>query len=298
MSRKFAVVGATGQIGRALVASLLEKGRRVRAIGRNREKLTALKALGAEIVESGVDDANRLARAFEGMDGVFVMIPPDYGVADHGAYQDQVGEVLVRAIVRSKVARVLNLSSIGAQHPDHTGPIKGLHRQEKRLNALAGVDVLHLRPGAFMQNFFWSIPTIRQHGMIASSLKADLAMPMVSTVDIARTAAELLANHVFNGKQVFELGGARLLSQAEATRILGAAIGRPALKYVQLGYGDEEKALLAAGLKPSIIQLFVEMHQAFNDGLISPTQPLEGEHRGSITFEQFAQEFAAVFARP
>ena len=46
----------------------------------------------------------------------------------------------------------MNLSSIGAHLAAGSGPIAGLHRQEQRMNALDGLDVLHLRPGYFYEN--------------------------------------------------------------------------------------------------------------------------------------------------
>ena len=77
------------------------------------------------------DDARALADAFRGADAVFAMIPPSYGEDDFGGYQDRAG----------------------AQHPEGTGPIQGLHRQEKRLNGAGGLKVVHLRPSYFMEAY-------------------------------------------------------------------------------------------------------------------------------------------------
>ena len=294
-NKKFAVLGATGKIGHVLVEELLQKGHQVRAIGRDDAKLEGLKKKGAEIYAADFNNVGHLAEAFSGCDGIFTMITPDYSVDDNIMHQNKSGEVIVDAIIKSKVTKVLNLSSIGAQHADKTGPIKGLYKQEQRLNAISNVDVLHLRPSSFMQNFFWSVPVIQHHGIISSSVKSDLPMWMVSTNDIGKKAASLLADLSFTGKSVFEFVGPRELTQAQATEILGKSIGQHGLKYIQSSYEDEIKALVGAGMKSGFVQLMVEMRQGMNEGLIAPTQSLSSEHKGSISFETFAQEFSEVY---
>ncbi|HWP35742.1 MAG TPA: NAD(P)H-binding protein [Thermodesulfobacteriota bacterium] len=294
-TRTYAIMGATGQIGRRLTAELLGRGHAVRAIGRSREKLAALEAKGARGYSLAFDDAAALAAAFRGADAVFGLIPPDYGADDFGAAQDRAGEAIVAAVREAGVARVLNLSSLGAQHAEGTGPIKGLHRQERRLDALAQVSVLHLRPGYFMENFFWSIPTIKAQGIVASALRADLPVFMVATADIALKAAELLDRLDFAGHGVFEFAGPTEVTMADATAAIGRAIGRPDLRYVQLSYDDERQALLGAGMKPSIVDLLVEMHRGMNEGRVAPTGPLGPGHRGPTTIEAFASTFAEVY---
>jgi uncharacterized protein YbjT (DUF2867 family) len=296
VDKTFSVMGSTGHIGTALTEALLKRRCRVRAIGRDPDKLAALKAKGAEPVAAAFDDADRLAQAFSGCQGVFVMIPPDYGADDPGAFQDRVGESIMSAVVRSGVRKVVSLSSIGAQHSDRTGPVKGLHRQESRLSSLPGVDVLNLRPCYFMENLLWSIPTIRERGVVASAIRGDLPMWMVCAEDIGRKAADLLGELAFTGKSVCEFAGPTQMTQQEATRLIAAALGLPGLRYVKLDYTQFESALLASGMKPGIARLFSEMQRGFNDGLFEPTRPIGAGQRGSTTFETFARRFAAAYA--
>jgi len=296
MAKKtFAVMGATGQVGRPLLDALLGKGHRVRAIGRDFKKLEALRAKGAQTFPAAFDDASRLSEAFFGCEAVFAMIPPEYGAEDPGACQDRIGESIRDAAARSGVRKIVSLSSIGAQHASGTGPVKGLYRQEQRLNALGGLDVVHLRPCYFMQNFYWAAPAIRERGVVVSALKSNQAMWMVSTNDIGWKAAELLEGAAFEGKSAFELVGPRQLAQAEAVGILAQALGRPELKYVQASYDEQEKALLGAGMSRGLAGLFVEMQKGFNEGLFATTQELTAEHKGTATFETFAREFAQAF---
>jgi uncharacterized protein YbjT (DUF2867 family) len=294
MGKKIAVLGGTGQIGRELTQHLLGRGHEVRAIGRDAAKLSALQAQGAETHSADFLDATALTEAFRGADAVFAMVAPHYGADDFGAYQDKAGEAIARAVEKAGVKRLVNLSSIGASEPDGTGPIKGLHRQEKRLNALAGLSVVHLRPGYFMQNLFWAIHPIKSAGVLPDSIKGDLPLWMVSTSDIARKAADFFDKE-FQGQTVFEFGGPKPYTMNEAAAALGKAIGKPDLKYVQISYDDHANAMKGAGMKPSISGLMVEMTRGMNEGKVRATQDMTDEHRGKTTLDSFAAVFAQAY---
>lgn len=298
MSKKvFTVMGATGHIGHVLTEELLKKGHVVRALGRDAQKLSKLKTLGAEILTPDISVASDLTEVFRGSDGVFVMIPPHYAAPDFSAYQDQTGEAITKAVAESGVKRVVFLSSIGADKPSGTGPIAGLYRQEQRLNGLSGVHVIHLRPSSFMENQFHSIPMIKGKGINGSAQPGNFAIPMVATKDIGVKAAELLDRLDFEGHQVYDFTGPKEYTLAEMTAALGKAIGKPELAYIQFSLDDAKKGILGSGMKPDMADLMIEMYQAGNEGKLRPTQDLTPDHRGKTPVEEFAQEFAAVYSQ-
>jgi uncharacterized protein YbjT (DUF2867 family) len=291
--RVIAVIGATGHIGTVLTEELLKKGHEVRAIGRDPGKLKALEAKGAKTVSAAIDDPAALTAALKGAEAAFTMIPPNFGVEDFSAWQDRCGEAIAQAVSKSGVKFVVDLSSIGAQHPSGTGPIAGLHRQEKRLEKIAGLNLLHLRPSYFMENAFWSVPTIKGMGVNGSPVRPEVAFAQVATADIGRKAAEKLDKLDFKGRAVLEFGGPRDISMSEATTVLGKAIGKPDLKYVQFPYEDAEKAMAGSGMPAKTAKLFVDMYRGWNEGRVVHETPLK--ERGSITLEDFARGFAAAF---
>jgi uncharacterized protein YbjT (DUF2867 family) len=77
----YAIMGITGRVGSAIAENLLAQGEQIRAIVRNPEKAARWRDRGAEIAVADVDDPNALASAFEGADGVFLMVPPDFAPA-------------------------------------------------------------------------------------------------------------------------------------------------------------------------------------------------------------------------
>jgi len=292
MARKtIAVMGATGHIGAALTENLLAKGHEVRALGRDPKKLGALAAKGAKPKSGTFTDAAVLADAFAGSEAAFVMVPPSYGEADFGAYQDRQADAIVKALQKAGVRKVVMLSSVGAQQAEGTGPIKGLHRMEKRLRQSGGPDVVHLRPSYFMENHFFAIPTIKSMGINGSPLKPDVALGQIATKDIAQKAAELLDRADFRGSSIVELAGPKDLTMTQVTPVLGRAIGKPDLAYVQFPYADAEKAL--SGMMPAAsAALMVEMYRGMNEGLVVPETPPQ---RTKTSIEDFASVFAAAF---
>ena len=156
------VFGASGNTGGAASRSLLARGKSVRAVGRSRERLSALAELGAEVVEADLQNASDVRRALGGADAAYLIIPPNMGAPDFRAYQGTVARSLVEGLEGSDCQSVVLLSSMGAEHEAGTGPIVGLHRLEKSLASIKDTGVLSLRAGYFMENFFMAIPGYRR----------------------------------------------------------------------------------------------------------------------------------------
>ncbi len=291
----YTITGATGNTGKNIASKLLEEGHTVRVIGRSAERLAPLVEKGAKAHVGSLDDENFLTTAFSGADGVFVMIPPNLQTENLREYQGKVGEAISSAIDKAAVRYVVHLSSLGAHMAEGTGPITGLHDQEQRLNNLAGVNVLHLRPTFFMENTFTSIGVIKNMGVNGSAIRGDLVVPMIATKDIARFAAERLARLDFSGHTTRELHGQRDLSLNEVTKVLGKAIGKEDLSYVQFPYEDAEKGMTDMGVSPSVAHSYIEMSKGFNDAVISGQESRSKENTTETSIEEFANVFAAVY---
>jgi uncharacterized protein YbjT (DUF2867 family) len=287
------VMGATGNTGKKITEALLKAGEKVRALGRSESKLAELKRAGAEVLVGDTNDAAFLAKASRGADAVYTLLPTDPRAHDYRAEQDRQGEAIAKAIRESGVRYVVALSSMGADLSEAHGVIAGLHAQEERLKEIDGINLLLLRPVSFFENFYGSIALIKQEGINGDSVKADLAVPMVATRDIAGAAAKALSARDWKGVVVRELLGPRDISYSEVTRILGEKIGKLDLQYVQFSYDDQVKALVQAQFSESFARLYVEMTHAFNEGTIKPARTRE--NTTPTRFEDFADEWASVY---
>lgn len=286
-----AITGATGHIGASLAQQLLAGGRRVRAIARTPEKLAALAAKGAEVWVGDVQDTAFLTEAFRGADAVFAMSPPSYHSPDVSATFRAVANSLADALIAAKVSRVVALN--GLTPPADKDPIAALHHFETRLKAMSGIHVASLRPGFFMENLLPSSHGIRRAGVFSSAHLPDLAAPMAATRDTAAAAVKLLLSLDFTGYSNHELMGTRDYSFRQAAGILGAAIGKPDLQYVQCSYEDFYKVFERAGFSPSAAEFHVELARTFNAG--HSTAPRTAANTTATSLEQFAKEEFAPF---
>jgi uncharacterized protein YbjT (DUF2867 family) len=239
----FVLLGSSGQITTQLAHQLLGAGHAVRVVGRNPGALAPLEKAGAELAVGDPGDATFLERVFTGATAAYTMIPPCYAEPDMRAAQDRIGAAIAQALRRAHVPRVVNLSSAGAELAEGTGPIAGLHAQEQRLAGMAGV--LHLRPGSFMENYLAAMPAVAAAGVLPGLEAADALIPLVATRDIAAVAARELTQPQRNG--VLILHAPQHATPREVAAILGEAIGKPGLPYVQSSPEEVKPLLMEQG---------------------------------------------------
>lgn len=292
------VMGATGNTGNRICHNLLRAGVPVRALGRSAERLAPLAKAGAQVLVGEPSDAHFLTRAFAGAEAVYTLQPYGPGTRDYHAEQDAQGEAIVQAIRASRVPYVVALSSLGADLPGGTGPIASLHAQEQRLRELADTNVLLLRAGALFENFHGMLGLVREHGILADGVAPDVALPMVACRDVADAAGRALLERNWRGVQVREVQGQRDISYAEAARVLGAAIGRSQLPYVQLAPEDLQEALQQAGYSPQLATLYAELGRAISERRVRALEPRSAANSTQTSLETFAQEWAAAFRAP
>lgn len=288
----YVLLGSNGNITSTLATVLLAQGAAVRVVGRNAKSLDALKTAGVDIAAGDIADAGFLAKAFAGATAVYTMIPTEHSAPDLAAAQDRLGTTIAQAITAAGVKRVVNLSSIGAHLSSGTGPITGLYRQEQRLNALVGVDVLHVRPGYFFENHLLAIAMIPAIGVYADMTAPDAPLPMVATADIAQVVARELRTPSAKGKRVLRLRAPRLYTMRESTAILGATIDKPDLAYVQSDSQQGKAALMQHGFSASAAALLEEMSVAFSTGRLDGEYEKGPTEITPTTLERFA---ATVF---
>jgi uncharacterized protein YbjT (DUF2867 family) len=287
----YVLLGAHGNITSRAARTLLQQGQPVRVIGRSAAALAPLQQLGAQVAVGDAQDAAFLTRAFDGARAVYAMIPPDYAAADLRRSQTQLGTAIAAAIAHSGVRRVVALSSIGAELAAGTGPIVGLHEQEARLDALPGLDLLHLRPGYFMENHLHVAAAVAALGVYPSLESPDAAVPMVATADIAAVVARELTQPQHRG--VLYLHAPRRYTFVEAARILGRAIGRPELPYVQVEPEQGIAAMTRMGFSPDAAARMAEMARWLS--ALTPA-PLPGPvELTPTTLEDYAPRFREVW---
>lgn len=290
------VMGATGRTGSRICQTLLEAGIPVRALGRSAERLAPLAAAGAQIAVGEPSDAAFLTEAFQGAEALYTLLAYGPDTEDYRQQQAAQGEAIVQAIRASGVRRVVFLSSVGAEVPTGTGPIISMHDQEQRLHQLPPeVEVLMLRSGALFENLYGALEIVRAFGCYSDAVAPDVPVPMVATQDVADAAARALLSLDWQGRVTREVLGQRDLNYAEATRLLGAAIGRPELPYVAVPALALASALREAGYSASVAACYAELGEAISTGRVRAQEARSARNTTATPFEDFAQAWAEAY---
>jgi len=285
-----AIIGATGNTGKAAAEALLAAGEKVRVIGRTAEKLQPFVAKGAEPFVGNVIDADAMTNALRGATSAYIMIPPDVKQKDLRAYDTVVIESLYTAIDNSGLRHAVVLSSIGAELAEGAGPISGLHEMEESLKRLRDVNILFLRPGSFMENHLATVAVYKSMGIFAGLIKDSVKQPLIATRDIGeRAAAELRAKN-FTGHQIKELQGQRDLTMNECAAIFGAAIGKPGLSYMHAPAMMAKPAMMQSGMSADTVDNLIEMCKAISEGKVKAHELRNAENTTPTSFEVFTNE--------
>jgi uncharacterized protein YbjT (DUF2867 family) len=285
-----AIIGATGNTGKAAAEALLAANEKVRVIGRTAEKLQPFVAKGAEPFVGNVIDADAMTNALRGATAAYIMIPPDVKQKSLRAYYTVVTESLYTAIDNSGLRHAVVLSSIGAELAEGTGPVAGLHEMEESFKRLRDVNLLFLRPGSFMENILGSVAIYKNMGMFAGLIKDSVKQPMIATRDIGQRAAAELRSLNFTGHQTKELQGQRDLTMNECAAIFGTAIGKPGLGYMQAPAMMAKPAMMQSGMSADYVDQIIELSSAVNHGKLVMHEPRSADNTTPTTFETFTNE--------
>ncbi|MBK9308635.1 MAG: NmrA family NAD(P)-binding protein [Nitrospira sp.] len=277
----FVVLGATGNTGAVVAETLLGRKHPVRVVVRSNEKGVTWKAKGAEVAVASLDDVAALTRTFEGANGAYVLVPPNYGaeawLGDQRSRMDRAAE----AVKKSGVQHVVFLSSVGAQIATGTGPIQAARYGEQALGPVANTLTM-LRPCYFMENWAPVIGAAKAEGVLPTFIAPQAKIPMISTKDIGRIAAEqLIAGG--QGKQIVEMAGPEEYSPDQAASALSQTLGKTVTAQ-QAPLSAVVPTFTSLGFSDEAARLFEEMYTAFSTGAIGYEHP-DKLVRGTVTLQ-------------
>jgi uncharacterized protein YbjT (DUF2867 family) len=267
----FAITGITGQVGGEVASNLSAAHQKVRGVVRDVSKGKAWAERGCELVSADIHDAAALTAAFRGVEGAFVMVPPNFDPSADFSEARTLAATLSSALGAARPRRVVYLSTIGAQ-ATRANLLTQHSIIEQALRKLP-VAITFLRPAWFMENFAWDVAPAK-NGAIQSFLQPlDKLFPMVATADIGRVAAELL-QETWEGQRVIELEGARRVTPTEVAATFANLLGRP-VRIEAVPRGTWETLFKSQGMKNP--EPRIQMLDGFNEGWIE----FEGKEAGS-----------------
>lgn len=283
-----AITGITGKVGGAAARALLASGQKVRAVVRDGYKARPWAALGCEVAVAEMEDADALARAFADCTGVFVLPPPCFDPLP-GFPEARASIAAVRqALEAARPARVVCLSTVGAQ-ATQPNLLSQRSLMEEALSPLP-LPLALLRPAWFLDNLAWDVAPARERGVLPGFLQPlDRPVPMVSTLDVGRVAAELLQED-WQGRRVVELEGPARVTQHEIAATFARVLGRPvqaeAVPRQTWGALFREQ-----GMRDPVPR--IQMLDGFNEGWIAFEGDDASVRKGRVTLEDVMRQLVA-----
>ncbi|WP_412540247.1 SDR family oxidoreductase [Longispora sp. K20-0274] len=262
------VTGATGNVGRQVVAQLLEAGEKVRAI--SRDPATAGLPDGVEVLEGDLRRPETLPAALRDVDRVYLF-------PVHGALDD-----FLAAARDAGVGRIVLLSSMAVNF-EHSNDIARWHAECEQSVRDSGLAWTFLRPGAFMANDLAWGHSIRAEGVVRAAY-GDAASAPIDERDIAEVAVRALLDEGHAG-EAYTLTGPASLTQVDRVRIIGEVLGRE-LRFEELT-PEAARAHLDQFLPPGIAEVLV--------GLLAATAGTTAEVEPA--FERITGRAGGTYAR-
>jgi NAD(P)H dehydrogenase (quinone) len=276
----YVITGITGRVGGHVARVLRSAGLPVRGVMRDQTKASAWTARGCEVAIAETTETSALIKAFEGAEGVFVMLPSMFDPQPGFAEALPMVAALREALDATRPEKIVCLSTIGAQvkQPNLLNKLRIL---EEALNTLP-IPIAFLRPAWFMENAGWDMASAQGHGVIASFLQPlDKPVPMVATSDIGRVAAELMQER-WSGRRIVDLEGPRRITPHDLAATFAKLLGRP-VRAEPVPREMWESHFIAQGMKNSTPRM--QMLDGFNEGWIEFEDGEAGSRKGAISLE-------------
>ncbi|MGL5286593.1 MAG: SDR family oxidoreductase [Aeromonas sp.] len=251
------VTGASGQLGRLVIASLLKRvpANQIVAAVRSPEKVADLAALGVIVKQADYSQPDALEQAFAGADKVLLISSSEVGqrLAQH--------RNVIDAAKRAGVSLIAYTSLL---HADSSPlALADEHKATEAYLAGSGVPFVLLRNGWYSENYLASVPAALAHdaligcageGRIASAARADYA-----------DAAAVVLTRAEQAGKVYELAGDEAYTLSELASELSRQAGKP-VPYVNLPEAEFKGALLGAGLPEPLADLLANSDSGASQG--------------------------------
>ncbi|WP_034499368.1 SDR family oxidoreductase [Agrobacterium sp. 33MFTa1.1] len=229
------LTGATGTNGVEIARQLVAAGVKFKALVRSIDKRNRL-PLGAEVVQGDLSDSRSLDLALEGVSRVLILS----SVAQN---QVDLQNNVVAAAKRAGLERIIKFSAMGAD-PSAKTALNKWHGLSECAIEESGIAFTHLRPNSMFQNIRRFKESVKDNGVIASSV-GDGQISMVDLRDVAAVAVAALTTDNYRN-EVLEITGPRAITYFQLAEATARALGRD-ISYIPLSDEDVRQRMIAAG---------------------------------------------------
>ncbi len=256
---KFAITGATGQLGRLVIDVLLRRvpAERIVAAVRNIDKASDIAALGVQVRQADYNQPASLEAAFHGAERLLLISSSEIG------QRTRQHQAIIDAARRSGIQRLAYTSVL---HADSSVlALAQEHRDTEAAILESGLPFVLLRNGWYTENYTAGLPSALSLGAVYGCA-GEGRIASASRADYAEAAATILTRDEPAG-QIYELAGDNAYTLSDFAAAISRKIGK-SINYVNLTEADYRNALLGAGLPEPLAGLLADSDTGASQGAL------------------------------
>jgi NAD(P)H dehydrogenase (quinone) len=254
------VTGATGNLGRLIIASLLERGADPQSIVAGARDVAKGADLGVPVVRLDYTDPTSIAAALDGVDTVVLVSGSEVGqrVAQH--------QTVIEAAKSAGISKFIYTS---APHATTSALILAPeHKATEELIAAAGLPAVILRNNWYTENYAADLARAAETGVLTAGV-GEGRVASASRKDFAEAAAAVALEDGHIG-EVYELGGDVAWTYSDLASAFSEVTGRE-VAYVPVAFDDQVATLRAAGLDEGTAGFVAALDAGIKDGALADT---------------------------
>jgi uncharacterized protein YbjT (DUF2867 family) len=283
------ILGASGQVGSAIVSNLLRDRKPVKGIIRDKKKADDLKKKGAEVAIADIHDERALTDSIKDATSILVLTP------ESGKEQDVLGDMrnvlnnYRNAIEKSQVQMIVGISSVGAQHKSGTGNLQMSYMLEHAFDGIHA-EKIFVRPSYYFSNWLPYLDTVKNEGVLPTFFPPDLAIPMISPLDVAGIIARLMTENKTQDQQtIYELEGPAWISSNDVAKAFSEVLQRD-VKANEIPRSEWSNTMKSMGFSDDGSKNFIEMTEAVISGKAMPEKKNTTTIKGTTTFKKYLRD--------
>jgi len=286
-----AVIGATGNTGRAVVRELHALGHNPVCVIRNGEKASEVLGADAKTAIAELSDRPALEKALAGVQTVFVVTGHNPGMVEQ---QHNVLEAALKAGVQYLVRVSGARAAAKADSESMVG--RGHAAINERLKA-SSIKWVVLSPSMFMQNMLGQAASIKNESKIVLPFARDLPVTPIDVRDTGAVGARILIDPAPHAGKTYDLTG-KITTYGAFAEVISGVLSRP-IAYVAITLEQAEQAMKAHGMPDWLVAHNVALAKvSVAGGFSTEHTELIGDlvGRAPITTKQFVEDFKAAFS--
>lgn len=286
-----AVIGATGNTGRAVVKELRALGEDPLCVVRNADKAREVLGADARTAVAEITDRAALQKALQGIKRVFVVT----------GHNPQAGDQQIGILEAAKAAGVEFFAKVSGGRavvgPDVESVVgRGHHAVEEAMKR-SGLDWVILRPGLFMQNTLAQAQSIKTEGRLVQAYAKDLPIAFIDVRDTGALGARILRDPAKHAGKTYSFTGITSTFE-EFAKVFSQVLGKP-VTYVGAPLDQAEQGMKTRGMPDWLVRHMIAMGRAGANGAFSsentgPIREIVG--RPPLTTKEFVEAHKAAFS--